>query len=100
MVQDGLRPDLVVTDHLMPGMTGLDLARDLRASRPDLPVVIVSGYAEMEGVAPSFPRLTKPFRSAELATCLTTLAEADAGTGHRGRASPILAERSMTPPPS
>jgi CheY-like chemotaxis protein len=77
----------VVTDHLMPGMTGLDLARDLRASRPDLPVVIVSGYAEMERVAPSFPRLTKPFRSAELAACLTTLVEA--GTQGRGIAGAL-----------
>ena len=70
MVDEGLHPDLVVTDHLMPGMTGLDLAHDLRARRPDLPVLIVSGYAEMEGIAPSFPRLTKPFRGAELAASL------------------------------
>ncbi len=75
MVQEGLRPDLVVTDHLMPGMTGLELARALRSSQPDLPVVIVSGYAEMEGVAPGFPRLTKPFRSADLAACLAAVAD-------------------------
>jgi PAS domain S-box-containing protein len=73
MLNEGLHPDLVVTDHLMPGMTGLELARDLRALRPHLPVLIVSGYAEMEGVARSFPRLTKPFRGAELAASLAKL---------------------------
>ena len=72
-VQDGLRPDLVVTDHLMPGLTGVDLARDLRSRRPDLPVLIVSGYAEIDGIAPGFPRLTKPFRVAELAASLSAL---------------------------
>jgi CheY-like chemotaxis protein len=73
LVGDGLQPDLVVTDHLMPGLSGLELARDLRARRRDLPVLIVSGYAEMDGIAPGFARLTKPFRSAELAASLADL---------------------------
>ena len=73
MVGEGLHPDLVVTDHLMPGMSGLDLARDLHSHRPDLPVLIVSGYAETEGIAPGVPRLTKPFRAAELAASLSAL---------------------------
>lgn len=67
LVADGLAPDLLVTDHLMPGMTGVDLARTLRDRNPELPVLIVSGYAEAEGIAPDLARLTKPFRSAELA---------------------------------
>ncbi|MFC7536104.1 PAS domain S-box protein [Sphingomonas sp. GCM10030256] len=62
--------DLLVTDHLMPGMNGTDLAREARALRPDLPVLIVSGYAESEGIAPDLPRLTKPFRKDELAASL------------------------------
>jgi DNA-binding response OmpR family regulator len=57
----------------MPGMSGVDLARDLRSRRPDLPVLIVSGYAEMEGIAPGLPRLTKPFRGAELTASLGAL---------------------------
>jgi PAS domain S-box-containing protein len=71
LVAQGLVPDLLVTDHLMPGMTGVDLARSLREAMPKLPVLIVSGYAEAEGVAPDLPRLTKPFKSAELEASLT-----------------------------
>jgi PAS domain S-box-containing protein len=73
IVRDGLRPDVLVTDHLMPGMTGVDLARSLRARRPELPVLIVSGYAEAEGIAPDIARLVKPFRNAELAESLRNL---------------------------
>ena len=75
VVGEGLSPDLLVTDHLMPGMTGVELARSLRALRPELPVLIISGYAEAEGIAPEIPRLTKPFRNSELAESLSGLAE-------------------------
>jgi|GEM_PF-364999 len=79
LVGDGLRPDILVTDHLMPGMTGVELARDLRVLTPELPVLIVSGYAEAEGIAPDIPRLTKPFRNAELAESLAGLSRASEG---------------------
>nr|WP_277620989.1 PAS domain-containing protein [Sphingomonas turrisvirgatae] len=73
LVADGLMPDLLVTDHLMPGMTGVELAQTLRETFPQLPVLIVSGYAEVEGIAPSLPRLAKPFKRAELAASLAVL---------------------------
>ncbi|OAS23030.1 hybrid sensor histidine kinase/response regulator [Methylobacterium platani] len=66
--------DLLVTDHLMPGITGTDLARALRTARPGVPVLLVSGYAESEGVAADLPRLVKPFRKADLAASLAQLA--------------------------
>ncbi|WP_232283407.1 PAS domain-containing hybrid sensor histidine kinase/response regulator [Sphingomonas sp. PAMC 26617] len=72
-VAEGLAPDLLITDHLMPGMTGVELAHALRETKPNLPVLIVSGYAETEGIVPDLPRLTKPFRSAELEESLATL---------------------------
>ena len=53
---------LVVTDHLMPGMSGTELAYALRERRPEVAVLILSGYADVDGVAPHLPRLTKPFR--------------------------------------
>jgi CheY-like chemotaxis protein len=74
LVAGGLSPDLLVTDHLMPGMSGAQLARELNLTCPGLPVLIVSGYAEAEGVAPDLPRLTKPFRHDELAASLSALA--------------------------
>ena len=67
LINEGLAIDLLVTDHLMPGITGADLARTIRGSRPDLPVLIVSGYADADGIDPDLPRLTKPFRQDELA---------------------------------
>jgi PAS domain S-box-containing protein len=39
------RFDLVITDHTMPGMTGAALAQDLRRLRPDLPVILCSGFS-------------------------------------------------------
>ena len=69
-VNAGLRANVLITDHLMPGMTGTDLARTLLARDPALRALIVSGYAESEGIAPDLPRLTKPFRQDELLACL------------------------------
>ena len=65
--------DLLVTDHLMPGINGTDLARLVRASRPGIGILLVSGYAEREGLDPELPRLTKPFRKSELAASLAGL---------------------------
>jgi PAS domain S-box-containing protein len=73
LVEGGLSPNLLVTDHLMPGMCGTDLARVLRHGHPDLPVLVISGYADVEGIAADLPRLTKPFRSSDLTAILSTL---------------------------
>jgi PAS domain S-box-containing protein len=67
-------PDLLLTDHLMPGMSGVELANAARERIPSLPTLIISGYAELEGLAPELARLTKPFRNSELAECLSSLA--------------------------
>ncbi len=74
LIGDGLRPKLVVTDHLMPGMNGTDLARRILSEHASLPVLLISGYAETTGVAPDLPRLNKPFRSDELAASLAQIA--------------------------
>jgi PAS domain S-box-containing protein len=73
LLSAGTRADVLVTDHLMPGMSGSDLAREVRRMKPGLPILIVSGYAEVDGIAPDLPRLTKPFRNAELAERLADL---------------------------
>ena len=38
--------DLLITDLTMPGMTGLELIRQVREVRPDLPIILSSGYAD------------------------------------------------------
>jgi DNA-binding NtrC family response regulator len=50
---DPLHYDLVVTDYNMPGFCGVDLVREARRIRPDLPVALASGYvtAEIEQAA-------------------------------------------------
>ena len=65
--------DVLVTDHLMPGITGTELAYELASRQPNLSVLVVSGYAELEGVAPELPRLVKPFRQADLIAKLAEL---------------------------
>ncbi|RYF04517.1 MAG: response regulator, partial [Oxalobacteraceae bacterium] len=74
LVAKGMSPDLLVTDHLMPGMTGVDLIEALRETLLELPALIISGYADVEAIAPGIPRLTKPFRSVELSAALAGLA--------------------------
>jgi PAS domain S-box-containing protein len=73
LVDEGLQPDVLVTDHLMPGMSGVDLIRALRERRAGLPALVVSGFAEADELAPDLPRLTKPFRAADLASSLERL---------------------------
>jgi CheY-like chemotaxis protein len=73
LVDGGLSFDILITDHLMPGMTGNELVAEIQGRRPSLPVLLVSGYAEVEGVAPDLPRLVKPFRQGELAASLAAL---------------------------
>ena len=83
LIANGAKVRLVITDHLMPGMTGTDLARAVRERHPDIAVLILSGYADVEGVAPELPRLTKPFRKDQLAASLAGLFShaADRGFG-------------------
>jgi CheY-like chemotaxis protein len=60
---------VLLTDVVMTGMSGPELARQARASRPQMPVVFMTGYADPGGVAGGEPlhRLVrKPFRPADL----------------------------------
>ena len=75
-VNEGLRPTLLVTDHRMTGMSGTDLGLVLRAKYPEIRILVVSGYAKSEGITPDLARLTKPFRSDELAASLAHLGRA------------------------
>jgi CheY-like chemotaxis protein len=39
--------DLVLSDHLMPGLTGTELARQIKAQKPQLPVILISAVNEI-----------------------------------------------------
>jgi PAS domain S-box-containing protein len=54
--------DLVVTDHAMPQMTGMQLAAAIKVEWPAMPILLVSGYAELPTKTPfEIPKLAKPF---------------------------------------
>ena len=60
--------DLLLADFAMPGMNGAELAQAVRRRYPDLPVVFVTGYAELGGLdADEAFIVQKPYRSDELA---------------------------------
>jgi signal transduction histidine kinase len=72
MLRLGAKVDVVVTDHAMPGMTGSELARQIRQHWPSLPIILATGYAELpNGEDPGLPRLAKPYLQSELALQLT-----------------------------
>jgi signal transduction histidine kinase/FixJ family two-component response regulator len=59
--------DLMVTDHVMPGMTGIELAAASREVRPSLPILLATGYADLpEGAQLDLPRLAKPYHQDQL----------------------------------
>jgi signal transduction histidine kinase len=59
--------DLMMTDHVMPGMTGVELAAATREVRPSLPILLATGYAELpEGAQLDLPRLAKPYHQDQL----------------------------------
>jgi PAS domain S-box-containing protein len=77
MIEKGLHFDALVTDHAMPGMAGAELARRVRLSRPRVPILIITGYANLSDTDTGlFPRLAKPFTQSELTgLCVELLSE-------------------------
>jgi len=68
-VRSGIEADVLVSDYLMPGMTGGQLVQEMRASGHAMPALLVTGYAAAgEDVPADVARLAKPFRQVELAT--------------------------------
>jgi PAS domain S-box-containing protein len=68
IIDAGTPIDLVVSDQAMPGMTGVELLHAIRERRPDLPVILATGFAELPpGTDAAVRRLAKPFTQRELA---------------------------------
>ena len=66
ILEGGRSVDLLLTDYAMPEMTGLELARAARELRPDLPILLATGYAELPSGNSEFPRLLKPYQQKDL----------------------------------
>jgi len=76
-------PKLILLDYAMPGMNGLQLARELRDRGVTAPIALVTGYAELSeadiGVGQLAGLLRKPFTIRELQALLVQLRAAAAG---------------------
>jgi PAS domain S-box-containing protein len=63
--------DLMITDQLMPDMTGSELASRIRQENAHMPIILATGYAELApGEGEGLPRLAKPFSQHELAEAI------------------------------
>lgn len=70
--------DALVTDQTMPRLTGLELIREIRTLRPELPVILASGYSDVIHAETAYAHgvnhfLSKPYRMHDLAERLATL---------------------------
>nr|WP_234464429.1 response regulator [Stutzerimonas frequens] len=71
LLTQGAEVDLLLADFAMPGMNGGELARAVRVRHPELPVVFVTGYAELcELGLEGYSIIQKPFREEQLANKL------------------------------
>lgn len=68
----------LVTDLVLPGRNGYELATALRARQPGLPVLVVTGHAADDGPHPGTRLLRKPFAPSQLLAELRTLLHASA----------------------
>ncbi|MEJ7805945.1 MAG: PAS domain S-box protein [Telluria sp.] len=63
--------DVLFTDVVMPGMSGIELSKEARRLFPEMKIILASGYAttvlnELDGEALAFPMLTKPYSMAQI----------------------------------
>jgi PAS domain S-box-containing protein len=67
ILDSGKSIDLMMTDHAMPGMTGMELAEKVRSKWPDLPILLATGYADLPSdITLVLPRLSKPYMQIQL----------------------------------
>ncbi|HEX5201752.1 response regulator [Paractinoplanes rhizophilus] len=82
----GLHVDALLSDVIMPGMSGTQLAAELRQSRPELPVLFMSGYTSGpapggQELPPDAPLLHKPFQNDQLLQAMGQLLDRSEPTG-------------------
>lgn len=67
--------ELLITDQMMPGITGTQLIRIINAERPGLPVLLITGYAELQNHDRPTYILAKPFSQQALKTAICSALE-------------------------
>jgi signal transduction histidine kinase len=72
LLDSGLKVDVVLTDHAMPSMTGLQLAGCIQEKFPGLPIILATGYAELpvDPLSLGIARLAKPCTQHEIAVAI------------------------------
>jgi signal transduction histidine kinase len=85
-IRGGVEVDVLVTDYMMPGMTGAALIQEARTSGYTLPALLITGYAATGTDIPAdVPWLAKPFRQADLAARVDDLLKSRVRGGKRLR---------------
>lgn len=103
-ILDDVRPDLVISDIVMPGESGIELRREIARRWPDLPVLLISGFsaegpAEFAARTPHTEFLQKPFAADRLLDLVRATLEAhrpSPGEAPPGEVSPD----DSSPPPA
>jgi CheY-like chemotaxis protein len=75
LLEAGSGFDCIVTDYLMPGMNGVELAKLVGERFPRMPIVLLSGYAELDAFGSDLPYLAKPCPTATLVRTISGLLE-------------------------
>jgi CheY-like chemotaxis protein len=81
LLGSGLKVDVVLTDHAMPMMTGLQLAERIHSRFPGLPIILATGYAELpvDPATLGIARLAKPCTQHEIAAAIHQAVRSAAG---------------------
>jgi PAS domain S-box-containing protein len=76
-------PHLAIIDYAMPSLTGVEMVRELRLKRPDLPILFTSGYAETAEIEEALDKITsvlrKPFEISKLQQIISELLQRSQG---------------------
>jgi nitrogen-specific signal transduction histidine kinase len=84
ILRDNRPVDLLVTDYAMPRMNGVQLAAAAREIRPELPILLATGYAELPaGSALDLPRIGKPYQRDQLAAEIVKVLKYSSNRRHR-----------------
>jgi DNA-binding NtrC family response regulator len=79
-ISEGVRVDLAITDLRLPGMSGMDLIREMKKARPGIPIIMLTAFGSVESYIETrsngvFEYLNKPIQSRELKRIIKTALE-------------------------